>query len=266
MILWLGLLLPLPRVDSVVQMSCLSVQELYHTVSLTTGDIGCCGFENSSTFEVTTDQLPNMNLVDHSAWKLPTWEDNFLRCGWQPDGNVTDLYVRTVRNISTARHSILTRGMSCSAVAYMLLKECTTPSRSSACKLTHTYEQLHSDIVVHCPESCAETVGCTIGGALNYDAFASVLAIDQYNDYMCHFDDCRGVPYSGCNWAGHTFTSESTRIYPTTNEENCKKYRGIWCTVPNTTHVGCMDPQALNYVPEAMVQAVTYDNISTCKY
>ena len=101
--------------------------------------------------------------------------------------------------------------------------------------------------------------GCLDANADNYDAAATVQALDQYGNIACNYSSCDDIPDAeGCYYA-----ENYSAFHDGFNAANCTEYGGTPCTVGVA---GCLDENASNYDANATVQAVDQWNNQLCVY
>ena len=107
-----------------------------------------------------------------------------------------------------------------------------------------------------CSEPTSETSGCMDSNATNYDASATVQALDQYGNLNCIFTSCDDIPEFGCIYADGfgAFNAEF-------NADLCTTYGGTPCADSLAAVSGCTDITALNYNTLANLEdgSCTYD-------
>ena len=111
----------------------------------------------------------------------------------------------------------------------------------------------------------AEVHGCTDDKATNYDASATVQAVDQYGNLLCVYTSCDDIPGGvGCMYA------ESYGAYHADfNGDNCTSYGGTACNGDSEEPadvVGCLDANADNYNADATVQGFDQWGNIACNY
>lgn len=128
-------------------------------------------------------------------------------------------------------------------------------------ELTVQSAQTVSDVWSSC-DACDGEAGCIDPNATNYDAEASIHAVDENGGWWCSYASCEKVPFDGCLWSDYFF--------PFTDEvviSQCQlNYGGLICMSNSYVEYGCLDPKAQNYNASATVQATDqWENI-LCTY
>ena len=107
-------------------------------------------------------------------------------------------------------------------------------------------------------DPCVEEVsGCIDVYATNYDANATIQALDEYGNLSCIYASCENIPEPGCIYVDGfgVFNTEFSA-------DDCITYGGIPCSEDDTS--GCMDENATNYDANATTQAVDQNENLNC--
>ena len=112
-----------------------------------------------------------------------------------------------------------------------------------------------------CESTAGDVEGCLDPNATNYDANATVQAVDQYGNQLCIYASCDDVPSDGCRY--------DTSFAPwndSFNAANCTEYGGTPCESTTADIEGCIDENATNYDDTANTQSFDQYGNSTCIY
>ncbi len=101
--------------------------------------------------------------------------------------------------------------------------------------------------------------GCLDENALNFNAEASVQVFDQYRNLMCTYASCDDVPVEG----GCRYSNSFGPWHGSFTADDCSSYSGEPCI---STSVGCKDPNASNYLPQAETQFIDHNGNLLCIY
>ncbi|MCS5662998.1 MAG: hypothetical protein NZ604_01760, partial [Flavobacteriales bacterium] len=105
---------------------------------------------------------------------------------------------------------------------------------AEGCMYAENYSAFHADFTADncvqyggtaCVEAPAEVVGCLDVNASNYDAAATVQAVDQYANLLCIYTSCDDIPDAeGCIYA-----NAYSCFHEGFNAANCEQYGGTAC-------------------------------------
>ena len=136
---------------------------------------------------------------------------------------------------------------------------------AEGCFYPENYSAFHDGFnAANCTEyggtPCTDGVsGCLDANADNYNADATVQALDQYGNIACNYSSCDDIPDTeGCYYA-----ENYSAFKDDFNAANCTEYGGTPCT---QGVAGCLDSNATNYNADATVQAVDQWNNQLCVY
>ena len=97
--------------------------------------------------------------------------------------------------------------------------------------------------------------GCLDTNAIDYDSTATVQAEDEWGNALCTYASCEDVPSDGC-----MYSEAFTPWNPWFDATDCVNYGGTPCIEGS---LGCLDPGAINYNSDAVVDDGTCDYSST---
>jgi beta-glucanase (GH16 family) len=103
--------------------------------------------------------------------------------------------------------------------------------------------------------------GCLDSNASNYNANANDQAFDQWGNALCTYTSCANAPSEGC-----MYSDAFAAWHENFNANDCSSYGGTPCQGSNSDVLGCTDPKASDYNPNATAQSYDqWDNI-LCVY
>lgn len=109
--------------------------------------------------------------------------------------------------------------------------------------------------------SCEVRSGCIHPTASNYNPNANVQEMDENGGWFCDFESCDQTPVEGCLWADYFFPFDEN-----TNRGLCQTWGGLICSDDTTELYGCLDANALDYIPQANIQSVDQWGNILCTY
>ena len=107
----------------------------------------------------------------------------------------------------------------------------------------------------------ADVYGCMDSLASNFNAAATLAAVDEYLNSLCIYVSCDDIPEYGCIY-GNGFGIFNADF----NAAQCEEYGGTPCVEPVVGTPGCMNSLATNFNADATVAGLDQYGNSLCIY